>query len=922
VTVHRTVGTGRYRLEELVGEGGFGQVYRAWDHTLQRRVAVKVGHQSLTTEARHRFEREARIGVSLRHPHIITIYDANVFADRPYIVMEFVEASDLDKILARQSFTIGDGLAIIAQVASALAHLHEMGLLHRDVKPANVVMRTPTTALLMDFSLLLAESATALTDTGIIVGTPRYLAPELWLGASYSPATDVYALGVMSHHLLSGWFDEDHGTNVPVGTHVPLPPPSVHRASIPPSVDELVLGALAEDPELRCPSITDFLTRLGECGAAGRTAVQAVRPDLVRTPTRRARAQQASPTAATAAVEPLDDGRRRSLAPALVALLVCALALAFWRPTGGTDAAPPAELSLCPFPDGFLATLAGRFPAAPSWRLLQGTTVLAEGVCSAAGRVWVAEATGVTAQGPLRLELRRSDELVAERTLSLPSQVFTTPLSARVGERTIELTWDLHGPARAGVEVAFDGGTPQPMLAADDGTVRVVAPEATRALDYRLFVGVRRLAAARVRLGCVDRLDPDVFAGDRQWRLACPPLVVGDDVVLAGAGPAILHGAACRHTTAGPALVPRWHLSLGDHRVYSLHPGGSASVLAVLTGPDGPVVTAVDLGGPTTGSRVALTAGDEPVVAVTLGEAVIAVLARARIGACRVAVVDGTVGPPAALHGPSLPAADAFAAAPLDGRLLCLGARDGHVHGTLFAIDESARCLRLVAATELFTAAARGRLQPVPRDEVVTGSALGAYLGAAGTSTTTEPDDGPSSRVELVATAVGRDRVAVRCGATVGVVRIVGDVVGLDGEPHDLPAAMQDRISGPLGLADGRLVFVTVRSNDSLPPDTTTVVVTVTPGIAGEAGLRTTAVEHTIMLAGDEALCGTPGSWPGCWALPTLEMVHVFDTVDGRHRRAVPAGVHGTACFVLGSTLFVTNSDHEVRGLDLVDEIE
>ena len=171
---------GRYEVKSLLGKGGFGTVYEAFDRKLNRTVALKVLNKG-SKEGLSRFRREADICLRLRHPNVITIYDAAIRDDEPFIVMERLEAEDLCALLIKGDIGENEALSIIVQIANAIAYLEKEAILHRDIKPENIMVTTSGRAVLMDFNLGLAENMTALTATGIVVGTSRYMAPELWL---------------------------------------------------------------------------------------------------------------------------------------------------------------------------------------------------------------------------------------------------------------------------------------------------------------------------------------------------------------------------------------------------------------------------------------------------------------------------------------------------------------------------------------------------------------------------------------------------------------------------------------------------------------------------------------------------------------------------------------------------------------------
>lgn len=188
---------GRYRLERLLGRGGMAAVWLGHDEVLERPVAVKVLSDTIAGDPEFvaRFRREARTAAGLSHPNLVGVYDYSEENERPYLVMQFVPGEDLAAKIARQEAVDRDKLA--RELLEALVHIHAAGILHRDVKPANVIAEPDGTAKLIDFGIALPQDATALTRTGLVLGTERYAAPEVMEGQAATERSDLYSAGVV-----------------------------------------------------------------------------------------------------------------------------------------------------------------------------------------------------------------------------------------------------------------------------------------------------------------------------------------------------------------------------------------------------------------------------------------------------------------------------------------------------------------------------------------------------------------------------------------------------------------------------------------------------------------------------------------------------------------------------------------------------
>jgi serine/threonine protein kinase len=266
----RALASGRYQLRDLLGPGGMASVHLAYDSVLDRQVAIKTLHTDLGREQafRERFRREAQSVAKLTHTNIVSVFDTGEDTldgmTTPYIVMEYVEGrplgSVLDEDVRQQGAMPADkALKITADVLAALEISHEMGLVHRDIKPGNVMMTKRAVVKVMDFGIARAmqSGVTSMTQTGMVVGTPQYLSPEQALGRGVDARSDLYSVGIMLFQLVTGRLPFEADSPLAIAyAHVQEEPPvpsSVNRA-LPPAVDALIARALKKNPNERFPS--------------------------------------------------------------------------------------------------------------------------------------------------------------------------------------------------------------------------------------------------------------------------------------------------------------------------------------------------------------------------------------------------------------------------------------------------------------------------------------------------------------------------------------------------------------------------------------------------------------------------------------------------------------------------------------------
>jgi len=260
---------GRYVLTERIAVGGMGEVWAATDTVLGRAVAVKLLHPGLSQEGdfAERFRAEARHSASLHHPNIATVFDYGEDDGTAYLVMELVPGQPLSRIIAeRAPLSAPETSSILAQAATALEAAHQGGVVHRDVKPANIIITPSGTTKLTDFGISRAIDTAPLTQTGQVLGTAQYLSPEQALGQSATASSDIYSLGVVGYEMLTGTRPFDADTVVATAlAHVNQPPPPLPD-TIPAGIRDVVEAALAKDPTDRPASAAAMARALGMPG--------------------------------------------------------------------------------------------------------------------------------------------------------------------------------------------------------------------------------------------------------------------------------------------------------------------------------------------------------------------------------------------------------------------------------------------------------------------------------------------------------------------------------------------------------------------------------------------------------------------------------------------------------------------------------
>src|SRR5918992_466696 len=268
MTVIGTLIGERFRLEEKVGSGGMSSVYRAFDPTLERRVAIKMMHRDISSDPDQleRFRREARAVARLNHPHVVTVIDAGEDDGAPYIVFEYVEGETLkDRIRRLGRLPVSEAVAYAIEIGRALEAAHASKLVHRDVKPQNVLIDRDGRAKVTDFGIARSLETAGLTATGRVLGTTDYVSPEQAMGQDVDETSDVCSLGVVLYEMLVGDVPFKAETQVGVAMkHVnePLPDVLVKRPEVSAAVASLVDRAPTKDPRDRYASVGEMVRDL------------------------------------------------------------------------------------------------------------------------------------------------------------------------------------------------------------------------------------------------------------------------------------------------------------------------------------------------------------------------------------------------------------------------------------------------------------------------------------------------------------------------------------------------------------------------------------------------------------------------------------------------------------------------------------
>lgn len=267
----KNVVANRYEVVQHIGQGGMADVFLAIDTILNRHVAIKILRSDLSTDAISilRFEREAQAATTLAHPNIVEIYDVGEYKNHHYIVMEYVHGKTLKKVIRDRAPLLNlEAIDTMKQLTSAVSEAHKRGIIHRDIKPQNIIVKSDGSLKILDFGIATAKGSVQLTQANNVMGSVHYLAPELAKGESASFQSDIYALGVVFYEMLVGDvpFKADQAVQIAL-KHMREPFPSVCKANpnVPQSVENIIIKATAKNPKLRYANCDEMLKDLQNC---------------------------------------------------------------------------------------------------------------------------------------------------------------------------------------------------------------------------------------------------------------------------------------------------------------------------------------------------------------------------------------------------------------------------------------------------------------------------------------------------------------------------------------------------------------------------------------------------------------------------------------------------------------------------------
>jgi hypothetical protein len=471
---------GQYEVQEFIGQGAMGVVYRAYHVQLERPGAVKV-LQALSPgpDTTARFRHEAQAIAQMRHSNIVNVYDFGEFEGTPYMIVEYVPGGSLAERLSHGPVNHAAALKYLHGIAAGLDYAHGLGIVHRDVKPANVLLEKDDTPVLADFGLAkLMQGSSLKSMTGVTTGTPAYMAPEQVMGRQVGPAADRYSLATIAYEMLTGAIPFDGEGLMELlyaQVHREPSPPSARDTSLGPEVDAVIMRGLAKDPAARWETCAAFVGALAAALAApvaaaaaaktmvlrpaplpATTPIAAVRPARERGPTTLVMPMPApsslvvpAPASGTAALARVGKRRRRSLTIAGASVLVLALLLAL-----GVYAAVAAQ--------------------APRLSLSPSTVVAGGRVLVTADRVPANKVGEIQLLSQVhRFPFQASANGNVSREIVVPSDI-------ALGDHTVQICWDSTCRAHQTLHVVAPGTVlPTPVAGASPTAGPTSSPDAT-----------------------------------------------------------------------------------------------------------------------------------------------------------------------------------------------------------------------------------------------------------------------------------------------------------------------------------------------------------------------------------------------------------------------------------------------------------
>ena len=480
---------GRYELQERIANGGMGEVWRGRDVVLQRTVAIKVLRSEYADDPTFvaRFRAEARNAAALNHPNIASVLDYGEAAREEagehlaFLVMELVEGAPLsDRLAVDGPMEPEEALSVLRQTAAGLAEAHRRGMVHRDVKPANILVRPDGAVKLTDFGIARSADSVPLTGTGQVVGTAQYMSPEQAKGEPATPASDVYALGLVGYESLTGHAAFAGENPITVALKHVVEEPEPLPAELPEDVRDLIDSALAKDPEQRIPDGAAFLDAardtLDHEGAREGTAGD-TRPVRVPAPRRRGRVSESVGATRLADADAEPRSRRRTLLVLLpvLALVVAAgvAALVLGGPGGGrSDSGGDAASGPSVAADPGIVLTADDFVGRPYDEVADELTGLGLTVVRVEQVTADRPAGTVTAIAPAGTRLDAGDEVRVTAAVSPPEEALPEAPASSVGTvgggRSAPVAEDAPAEAPATGEAPTGGSVPEQAPATQD----------------------------------------------------------------------------------------------------------------------------------------------------------------------------------------------------------------------------------------------------------------------------------------------------------------------------------------------------------------------------------------------------------------------------------------------------------------------